>query len=178
MRGHSPLAPELLHLRQYDVMPTDNLLSVKDDMIAFIAGLGLRRMPAYVTEEVPTVLFEEADSDGWKDFVEHAKAAGATFLTMSEVTLEGEDVEMVVDQLRTQLREQPRGADREQGEFDLHDAQGLQRHVGKTGYLQLGFSHGGVMYLHESSTEWYERFQDLMETAAGLGGLVADDRDE
>ncbi len=44
-------------------------------MIAFIAGHGMRRMPGYVTEEVPTVLFEEDNADSWKDFVEHAKAA-------------------------------------------------------------------------------------------------------
>ena len=35
------------------LMQPDNLLSLKDDMVAFIAGHGLRRMPAYVTEEVP-----------------------------------------------------------------------------------------------------------------------------
>lgn len=158
-------------------MQPDNLSSLKDDMIAFIAGLGMRRMPAYVTEEVPTVLFEEQDADGWKDFVEHAKAAGAVFVTMSEVSLEQDDVTMVIEQLRTQLREQPRNA-REEGEFELDDAQSLNRHVGKTGYLQLGFSHGGVVYLFETSTDWYDRFQDLMESATGLGGIVVDDRDE
>ena len=46
-------------------------------MVAFIAGHGMRRFNAYVTEEVPTVIFEEDNPDGWKDFVEHAKAAVA-----------------------------------------------------------------------------------------------------
>ena len=69
-------------------------------MVAFIAGHGLRRMPAYVTEEVPTVLFEEDNPDGWKDFVEHAKAAGAAFITMSEVILEKSDVAILLEQLR------------------------------------------------------------------------------
>jgi hypothetical protein len=68
-------------------MQPDNLISLKDDMIAFIAGHGMRRFNGYITEEVPTVIFEEENSDGWKDFVEHAKEAGAPFITMSEVTL-------------------------------------------------------------------------------------------
>ena len=58
-------------------MQPDNLISLKDDMVAFIAGHGMRRFNGYVTEEVPTVIFEDEDPDAWKDFVEHAKAAGA-----------------------------------------------------------------------------------------------------
>jgi hypothetical protein len=152
------------------MMQADNLLSLKDDMVAFIAGLGMRRMPAYVTEEVPTVLFEEDNPDGWKDFAEHAKAAGAPFITMSEVVLEKSDVEILIEQLREQ--DFP---DRE--ELDLDDAESLVRHVGKAGYLQLGFAHQGVMFLFETSTDWYDRFQDLMEAATDLGGLVMDDKD-
>src|SRR5579883_3302457 len=34
-------------------MLQDSLLSLKDDMVAFIAGHGMRRVPAYVGEEVP-----------------------------------------------------------------------------------------------------------------------------
>ena len=61
-----------------EVMAFDDLTAVKDDMVAFIAGHGMRRMNAFVPEDVSTVLFEEHDVDGWKDFVEHAKAAGAS----------------------------------------------------------------------------------------------------
>jgi hypothetical protein len=156
-------------------MEVDNLVSLKDDMVAFIAGHGLRRMPGYVTEEVPTVLFEEEDSEGWKDFVEHAKAAGAAFVVMSEVVLEKTDVALLLEQLREQVFPGRTGAEEE---FDLDDAEALIRHVGKTGYLQLGFAHQGVMFLFETSTDWYDRFQDLMEAATDLGGMVVDDRDE
>src|ERR1700727_836932 len=83
-------------------MQSDNLISLKDDMVAFIAANGMRRLNAYVTEEVPTVIFEEENTDGWKDFVEHAKAAGAPFVTMSEVILEKADIAILLDQLREQ----------------------------------------------------------------------------
>ncbi len=152
-------------------MPSENLLSLKDDMVAFIAGHGLRRMPAYVTEEVPTVLFEDDDADAWKDFVEHAKAAGTPFITMSEVILEKTDVTILLEQLRDHTFS-------DDEEIDMDDAEALIKHVGKAGYLQLGFAHQGVMFLFETSTEWYDRFQDLMEAASDISGLVVDDRDE
>jgi hypothetical protein len=152
-------------------MQPDNLHTLKDDMVAFIAGHGMRRLPGYVTEEVPTVLYEEDDPDSWKDFVEHAKAAGAPFVTMSEVVLEKSDVATLLEQLRE--HDIP-----EEEEIDIDDAEALIKHVGKAGYLQLGFAHQGVMFLFEISTEWYDRFQDLLEAATDLGGMVVDDHDE
>ena len=140
-------------------------------MIAFIAGHGMRRLNGYVTEDVPTVLFEEDDADGWKDFVEHAKAAGCPFVTMSEVVLEKADVGLLLEQLRDQTFP-------DEDAQELEDAEYLVNPVGKTGYLQLGFAHQGVMFLFEISTEWYERFQELLETVTDLGGIVVDDRDD
>lgn len=152
-------------------MQTDNLISLKDDMIAFIAGHGLRRMNGYVSEEIPSVLFEEENSDGWKDFVELAKASGAPFVTMSEVVLEKSDIAILIERIRDQVY-----PDDESPEID--DAERLVRHVGKTGYLQLGFAHQGLMFLFEVATEWYDSFQDLLETVTDLGSIVVDDREQ
>ena len=152
-------------------MTFDDLTTLKDDMIAFIAGHGLRRLKAFVPEDVPSVSFEDDDVDGWKDFVEHAKAANVPFVTMSDVLLEPEDVAVLITRLRDANYPDPDAS-------DLEDAQSLMRHVGKTGYLQLGFSHGGVMYLYETATEWYDRFQNLLDTAQELGGIIVDDRDD
>src|SRR3984957_17305826 len=151
-------------------MQSDNLISLKDDMVAFIAGHGMRRLNGYVTEEVPTVLFEDDNVDAWKDFVEHAKAAGAPFVTMSEVVLEKSDIAILLEQLRDQTF-----PDEDADELD--DAEYLVNHVGKVGYLQLGFAHQGVMFIFEVATEWYDSFQSLMETVTDLGGIVVDDRD-
>jgi len=52
------------------------------------------------------------------------------------------------------------------------------QHVGKTGYLQLGFAQGGVIFLYETATEWYDLFQELMESVSELGHIIVDDRDE
>jgi hypothetical protein len=152
-------------------MAFDDLTAVKDDMVAFIAGHGMRRMNSFVPEDVPTVLFEEEDVDGWKDFVEHAKAANAPFITMSDVILEPEDVATLIGQVRDQNY-----ADSDLA--DLEEAQGLMQHVGKTGYIQLGFAQGGVIFLYETATEWYDVFQELMETVSELGHLIIDEHDD
>ena len=139
-------------------------------MVAFIAGHGMRRLNGYITDEVPTVVFEDDGPDAWKDFVEHAKAAGAPFVTMSEVVLEKSDIAILLEQLRDQTF-----PDEDADELD--DAEYLVNHVGKVGYLQLGFAHQGVMFIFEVATEWYDSFQSLMETVTDLGGIVVDDRD-
>jgi len=151
-------------------MQPDNLISLKDDMVAFIAGHGMRRFNGYITEEVPTVIFEEENPDGWKDFVEHAKAAGAPFVTMSEVVLEKADITLLLDQIREQSF--PDDASEE-----IDDAEYLVNHVGKVGYLQLGFAHQGVMFIFEIATDWYDSFQNLLDSVSELGGIVVDDRD-
>jgi hypothetical protein len=151
-------------------MHPDNLISLKDDMVAFIVGHGMRTMNGYVSDEVPSVLFEEENPDGWKDFVELAKASGAPFLTMSEAVLEKSDIATLIEEIRDQMFPDDESP-------EVEDAEKLLRHVGKIGYLQLGFPCQGVMFLFEVATDWYDRFQDLMETVGDLGGIVVDDRD-
>ncbi len=156
-------------------MVQEDLSPVKDDMVAFIAGHGLRRMSAFVPENVPSVMFEDdetsGDPDGWKDFVEHAKAAGTPFVTMSSVVLEPEDVATLIGHVRD-------------GNYPDHDpsemeaARDLTEHVGQMGYLQLGFAQGGVMFLWETATEWYDTFQELSESLGELGHILMDDPDE
>lgn len=140
------------------MMQPNDLLSLKDDMIAFIEGHGMRRLPGYVGDDVPTVLWEDEDNpDSWKDFVETAKAAGAPFVTMSDVVLEKEDLELLLEEL--QDLDYPN-----EESTELEEAQSLVNYVGKMGYIQLGFVHQGVAFLHESATQWYERYQQLLES--------------
>ncbi|MCL2661124.1 MAG: hypothetical protein FWD64_11495 [Acidobacteriaceae bacterium] len=150
-------------------MRTDNLHSLKDDMVAFISGLGLRRIRGYVTEDIPTVLVENHGPDAWKDFVENAKASGAALLTMSEAVLEKDEVLSLLAEMHEQVFE---GA-----EAELDEAENLLHHVGKTGFLQLGFPHQGVMFLFEVETEWYEIYESLQESVYALNGLLTDGHD-
>src|SRR5438552_3552711 len=82
----------------------DNLAGLKDDMTAFIEGHGMKRFAGYVSDEVQSVTWEAGDNpDAWKDYVELAKAAGATFLTMNEMVLEKEELDFLIERLRNAL---------------------------------------------------------------------------
>lgn len=155
-------------------MHSDNLAVVKDDMVAFIEGHGMRRVPGHAGDDVPSILWDDEDNqDRWKDFVETAKAAGATFITMSEAVLEKEDVEMLIEEVQDQELNMEMGTSSE-----LEEAQTLVRHIGKIGHLQLGFPHQGIMFLCETSTQWYERYQQLIDSIDDLGDIVFEDEDE
>jgi hypothetical protein len=43
------------------------------------------------------------------------------------------------------------------------------------GYIQLGFVYQGLVFLHETTTEWYERFQTLLEDIESFQDIVIDD---
>jgi hypothetical protein len=149
----------------------DDLSGLKDDMVAFIEGHGMRRFHGYVDyEEVQSVLWKSEDSaDGWKDFVELAKAAGAPFLTMDSWVLEREELDELIQRLSN-------------AEFtndeDLEDARWLRTYSGKTGFVQLGFANQGIMMVYEASTEWYDRYQRLVEFTEDFGGIPIDEPDQ
>lgn len=132
----------------------------------------MRRLPGFAGDTVPSILWEdEANPDSWKDFVEMAKAAGAPFVTISDIVLEKEDVELLIEEIQ-----ELHFPDEEAPEMD--GAQTLVTHVGKTGYIQLGFAHQGMMFLHENSTSWYERYQQLLESVDDFSGVVFEDGDD
>jgi hypothetical protein len=157
-------------------MDTDNLVALKDDMVAFIEGHGMRRLPGYVTEDIPAVLWEGPENpddnpDSWKDFVEMAKHAGAVFITISDVKLEREELESLIEEA-SELNFP------DEEDSQLVEAQMLQKYAGKVGYIQLGFVHQGIMFLHETTTEWYERYQSLLEDIESFQDIVIDDAHE
>ncbi len=137
-------------------------------MTAFIEGHGMRRFPGYVGDEVASILWKDDDNpDAWKDFVELAKAAGAPFLTMDHVVLANEELEFLIDRLKN-------------GNYsdELDDARWLRTYIGKTGFVQLGFAYQGNIFLYEASTEWYDRYQRVMDTAEAMSGLLIEEDDE
>jgi len=148
----------------------DDLTSLKDDMVAFIEGHGMRRFPGLVDyEEVQSVTWKSTDNpDSWKDFVELAKASGAPFLTMDSWRLEREELDAMIERLST-------------AEFssdeDVEDARWLRTYIGKTGFVQLGFAQQGVMMIYEASTLWYDRYQNILEMADDFAGFSIDETD-
>lgn len=149
----------------------DDLTGLKDDMTAFIEGHGMRRFNGYVDyEEVQSVMWKSEDNpESWKDFVELAKAANSPFLTMDSWTLRREDLDDLLQRLAN-------------AEFandeDLEEARWLRTYLGKTGFVQLGFAHQGIMMVYEASTEWYDRYQRVLEMAEDFAGIPIDESDQ
>jgi hypothetical protein len=149
---------------------SDDLHVLKDDMNAFILGHGMGRFQAYVTEDMQSVMWDSGDNaDAWKDFVELAKASGISFLTVSDDTLDKDDLEFLIERLQNS----PTTSDEE-----LDEARWLKTHVGKVGFLQLGFSYQGTMFLYEVATNWYERYQQLLDSADDFGSILLDEHDQ
>jgi hypothetical protein len=148
----------------------DDLSSLKDDMNAFILGHGLSRFQGYVTEEVHSVMWDPRDNpESWKDFVELAKKAGAQFLSMDEEVLERDELDYLIQRL--QHASFP-------SDGDLEEARWLRNYLGKTGFIQLGWPHQGIMFLFEATTEWYERYQHLLDLVEDFGTMAIDDTDQ
>jgi hypothetical protein len=152
-------------------MQPEDLSSLKEDMIAFIEGHGMRRFRGYVSDDISSVMWDAGENpDGWKDFVEVAKASGAAFLTMSEFVLQAEDLDYLVERLRN-------------GHYinddDVEEARWLRTHFGRTGFVQIGWPYQGVLFIFEVSTDWYDRYQRLLDLAEECGGITIEpDQDE
>jgi len=85
-----------------------------------------------------------------------AKLVGAPFVTFSEMTLDAEELDALIEEAG-----EMNFPDEESTE--LVEAQWLRKYAGNLGYIQLGFVYQGLVFLHETTTEWYERFQTLLE---------------
>ena len=150
---------------------TDDLSTLKDDMIAFIEGHGMRRFHGFVNyEEVQCIMWDSGDNpDGWKEFVERAKDTGAPFLTMHASVLNRTELDELVQRL---------GNSQFTSDEDMEDARWLRTYVGKTGFLQLGLLYQGTILLYETSTDWFDRYQRLVEVSDDFGGIPIDEPDQ
>lgn len=147
----------------------DDLTSLKDDMTAFIEGQGMRRFHGSIPDDMRSVLWEGAENaESWKDFVELAKSSGAPFLTMNAIALGRAELDGLIRRL---------GRSSYINDEDLEDARWLRSYLGKTGFVQLGFPFQGVMFLLEVSSEWYERYQHLLDLVDDFS-ITLDDSDE
>ncbi|MHB8302650.1 MAG: hypothetical protein ACYDC6_07435 [Acidobacteriaceae bacterium] len=160
-------------------MTFDNLLTLKDDMIAFIEGHGMRHFPALIPEETPRVWWNdpetfdghpESSKESWKDFVEMAKAVGAPMVCIGEDVLEKDLLEFLIHELRAMS-----GTDAFEPETEK--ANTLLAQVGKLGHIELAFAHQGILFVHETATEWYKRYRELVDIIDHLQELFEDDYD-
>jgi len=162
-------------------MKTDDLTSLKDDMIAFIEGHGMRHFPALIPEDTPRVWWNDPDESGdagipesWKDFVEMAKAVAAPMVLIGEDSLDNETLTLLATEL-----EELSNSDMFNAEMEKLDR--LARQAGHLGHIELGFAHQGILFVHESATLWYREYRemvDMIDDLEDLIGTTLDDSEE
>ena len=128
----------------------------------------MKRFPGYVdSDQVQVVMWKIAEGypDGWKDFVELAKATGASFLTMDAWTLQREELDDLVERLRNAHYT---------NDDDIEESRWLRAYLSRTGFIQLGWAYQGSVFVYEVSTDWYDRYQRLVELAEDFGSIAID----
>lgn len=162
-------------------MNPDDLTPLKDDMIAFIEGHGMRHFPALIPEDTPRVWWDDslpadasAGAESWKDFVEMAKAVGSPMVLIGEDTLDKATLELLAHELQ-----ELSGAQSFEPEIDKLDRLFLQ--TGKLGHIELAFAHQGILFVHETATGWYRQYREMVDMIDNLQELIDpafDDSDE
>ena len=161
-------------------MRFDNLLNLKDDMVAFIEGHGMRHFPALIPEDTPRVWWNDTEApegspegakESWKDFVEMAKSVGAPMVCIGEDLLEKNMLELLLHELQAVTGADTFGPETEK-------ANNLFLQVGKLGHIELAFAHHGILFVHETATEWYKDYRELVDTIDHLQELFEDAYDD
>jgi hypothetical protein len=151
-------------------MSTDNLLALKDDMVAFIEGHGLQTPPRLRHRGHPLHRMggpgqprrmERLCGDG------QARRRSLRHLQRNDAGARG-----------------ARRADRGSRRDELPRRRGHRTGRGASGCASTpaiwatsssAFVYQGVAFLHETTTEWYERFQALLEDIETFQDIVIDD---
>lgn len=166
-------------------MNSENLLALKDDMVAFIEGHGMRHFPAAIPEDVPRIWWNDggaatpdtgkaslvqSSTDSWKDFVEMAKSVGAPMVCIGEDRLDKSTLELLAAEIEEISDADESEADRAAEEMEKVHRLFLQ--IGKVGHIELAFAHQGVLFVHETTAEWYRDYREMVETVDHLQGLL------
>ncbi|MGC1781151.1 MAG: hypothetical protein WA708_01385 [Acidobacteriaceae bacterium] len=166
-------------------MNPDNLLALKDDMIAFIEGHGMRHFPAEIPDDIPRVWWNDPGDDeanrastphqqspeSWKDFVEMAKIAGAPMVCIGEDTVDRPTLDMLAAELEEMSDAEEQPGHRQSGR-EMERVHSLFLHAGKIGHIELAFAHQGILFVHETATDWYRTYREMVDTVDHLRGLI------
>ncbi len=161
-------------------MDSNNLTSLKDDMIAFIEGHGMRHFPALIPEDTPRVWWHDQETaddaaqsakESWKDFVEMAKTAGAPLVCIGEDSVDRTTLELLASELQDISSPEASGP-----EMDKLNRMFLE--IGKVGHIELAFAHEGILFVHETQTEWYREYRAMVNTVDGLQEFIENALDE
>lgn len=130
------------------------------------AQQGLLVFPGYIGEDLPTIWWQ-GDRDDWLGFVMIAKAEGARTILLGRAVLEEEDLQDLAEWLEEKAGPGSTNGDRAR-------IKELERYIGSTGEVRLGYIKDGVAFLLQHRAEWYDEFLEILAEAQEEGEELED----
>jgi hypothetical protein len=118
---------------------------------------GLLVFPGYIGEDLPTVWWQ-GDRDDWFGFLMIAKAEGARTIFLGRAVLEAEDLQDMAEWLEEKAGPGSTNGNRAR-------IKELERYIGGTGEVRLGYIKDGIAFLLQHRAEWYDEFLELLAEA-------------
>lgn len=100
-----------------------------------------------------------------------AKTAGAPLVCIGEDTLDKTMVELLVSELQEISGGDAFGT-------ELEKINSLLSQVGKVGHVELAFAHQGVLFVHETATDWYKHYRQIVDTIDHLQEIIEEGLDD
>jgi hypothetical protein len=139
-------------------MPRKTDLSrLNEEIRAAATQQGLLVFPGYIGEDLPTVWWQ-GDRDDWLGFLMIAKAEGARTIFLGRAVLEAEDLQDLAEWLEEKAGPGSTNGDRAR-------LKELERYIGSTGEVRLGYIKDGIAFLLQHRAEWYDEFLEIMAEA-------------
>lgn len=137
-----------------------------EEIKAAAAQQGLLVFPGYIGEDLPTIWWQ-GNRDDWLGFVMIAKAEGARTILLGRAVLEEEDLQDLAEWLEEKAGPGSTNGDRAR-------IKELERYIGSTGEVRLGYIKDGVAFLLQHRAEWYDEFLELLSEAQEEGEELED----
>jgi hypothetical protein len=145
-------------------MPRKTDLSrLYEEIKAAATQQGLLVFPGYIGEDLPTVWWQ-GDRDDWLGFLMIAKAEGGRTIFLGRAVLEAEDLQDLAEWLEEKAGPGSTNGDRAR-------LKELERYIGSTGEVRLGYIKDGIAFLLQHRAEWHDEFLEIMAEAQEEEGL-------
>lgn len=136
-----------------------NLEVLKTEILDYLAASDYAVFHSYPggLEGLPVIMWDTDKFPDYRLFLGTAHKLGQKLILMASRELEEAEISEAVEELEEvdMTREERRDF-----EGRLREA---KRHAGKVCSLELGFDHGGHLYVFEVRPEWYEDFVDACD---------------
>ena len=136
-----------------------NLEALKTEILDYLAASDYAVFHSYPggLEGLPVIMWDTEKFPDYRLFLDTAHKLGQKLILMASRELEEAEISEALEELEEADMTRD---ERRDFEVRLREA---RRHAGSVCALELGFDHGGHLYVYEVRPEWYEDFVDACD---------------